>query len=211
MQNNDDLLYDLLRVIGQECLRQADARNGVGCRDFEIESVRRLPDDPHWAFEATTWTEQSTDPEKVHRLDYIQLVEMITRAVSHSVLHLAAEEIRKRAPEEVAGLSPDKPASPIDRQTLETVHKEIFDSLDIKVTKTGSSSQFELVDRKNKGIPSVVVERISDTTRWKCYIPNTNGGTMLGEREYRTKRECVAMAKYHLARHLAKLRIEKQD
>lgn len=102
MQNNDDLLYDLLRVIGQECLRQADARNGVGRRDFEIESVRRLPDDPHWAFEATTWTEQSTDPEKVHRLDYIQLVEMITRAVSHSVLHLAAEEIRKHAPEKQA-------------------------------------------------------------------------------------------------------------
>lgn len=89
----DDLLYDLLRVIGEECLRQADARNGVGSRDFEVVSVRRLPDDPHLAFEATTWTEQSTEPEMVERLDYIHLVEMITRAVSHSVLHIASDKL----------------------------------------------------------------------------------------------------------------------
>lgn len=95
MEDKDNLLYDLVKLIGEKCIQQVKDKNGVGNRDFEIESVKRLPDDPHWVFEVTTWSDQSEEPRKVEKVDYIQLTEMIARALSFSVRYDAGSVILK--------------------------------------------------------------------------------------------------------------------
>lgn len=95
MENEKNLLPNLLRVIGEECLRQADSGGYAGSRDFHIESIRRVEDDgPAWNFEVVTWSEQSEDPENVERVSLVELLSLLGRAVTSSALESAADVIR---------------------------------------------------------------------------------------------------------------------
>lgn len=85
----------LLKVIGEECLRQADAGGYAGSRNFHIESVRRVEDDgPAWNFEIITWSEQSENPESVERVGLVELLSILGKAVAVSALVAAADVIR---------------------------------------------------------------------------------------------------------------------
>lgn len=101
MKNKNTLLHSLVKVIGEECLRQAEAGGNIGSQDYHIEEIRRINNDgPAWNFEVTSWTEQSDDPVGVHKMSFIEVIRAIARAVGLSVLEAACAEVEKHEVEQ---------------------------------------------------------------------------------------------------------------
>lgn len=96
MKNKNTLLHSLVKVIGEECLRQAEAGGNIGDQDYHIEDIRRIENDgPAWNFEVTSWTEQSEDPVGVNKMSFVEVIEAIARAVGFSALEAAYVEVKK--------------------------------------------------------------------------------------------------------------------
>lgn len=81
--------------------------------------------------------------------------------------------------------------------------KEIFDKFDMKITRK-ALVQYLLTDRNNKNTPRVVIEKHGEMLNfWKAYIY----GSLIPLCElHRTRKQCIAMAQYKLAQHLAEIK-----
>jgi len=96
MENKKSLLHDLLMIIGEECQRQADAGGVIGDQDYHIESIRRVENDgPSWNFEVVSWSEQSDEPRTTEKMSFVQLIDVLARAISFSTIEAAADAIKK--------------------------------------------------------------------------------------------------------------------
>jgi hypothetical protein len=96
MENKKSLLHDLLRIIGSELIKQAEAGGNIGDQDFHIESIRKIENDGlAWNFEVATWSEQSENPREIEKMSFVQVIEVIARAACFSALSEAYNEVKK--------------------------------------------------------------------------------------------------------------------
>lgn len=93
---SDKLLRSIVKILGQDLVKQSKSKHHIGTQEFHIEQFKRLPDqDGAFQFEVTTWIEESDDPREIMVLSFAELIKFMPRLFSLDCLGKICAEVAK--------------------------------------------------------------------------------------------------------------------
>ena len=96
---SDKLLRSIVRIIGQDLVKQSKSNHHIGTQEFHIEKFERLPDkDAAFQFEITTWNEVSDEPRVTEVVSVADLIGVMARLISFNCFSAIIAEVNKNPP-----------------------------------------------------------------------------------------------------------------
>lgn len=93
---SDKLLSSILKIVGQDLVKQSKLKHNIGTQEFHIEQFKRLPDkDGAFQFEVTTWSEMDEEPRETMVLSFSELINLMPRLFSLDCLSKVCAEVNK--------------------------------------------------------------------------------------------------------------------
>ena len=94
---SDKLLRSIVKIIGQDLVKQSKSKHHIGTQEFHIEQFERLPDkDGAFQFEVTTWSEESDDPRETETISVADLMTLIPKLISFDCFSAIIAEVNKQ-------------------------------------------------------------------------------------------------------------------